>query len=180
MAYPVENLLRRPVEFIPVGVFFPAALVLVLVPEVFLLPPVLAYLAAMSLLLHAGWRLAQGSRLLHYQANLRRLSRYRLAAEAIPWSGRALFLGMGFNWDRRHSQRLHDTRNPAYRDLLRPGWLYRAARHLERGVEGTALDWLGRLTRSEALWNPVAPCLRWAVIRPSTAWSRKRIRCGWT
>ncbi len=157
MAYPVENLLRRPVEFIPVGVFFPAALVLVLVPEVFLLPPVLAYLAAMSLLLHAGWRLAQGSRLLHYQANLRRLSRYRLAAEAIPWSGRALFLGMGFNWDRRHSQRLHDTRNPAYRDLLRPGWLYRAARHLERGVEGTALDWLGRLTRSEAWWNPVAP-----------------------
>ena len=157
MAYPVENLLRRPVEFVPAGVFFLAALVLVLVPEVFLLPPALAYLAAMSLLLHAGWRLAQGSRLLRYQANLRRLPRYRLAAEAIPWSERSLFLGMGFAWDRRHSQRLHDTRNPAYRELLRPGWPYRAARRLERGVEGTLFDWVGRLTRSEAWWNPVAP-----------------------
>jgi len=157
MAYPVENLLRRPVEFIPAGLFFIAAVVLVLAPELFLLPPVLAYLAASGLVLHAGWRLAQASRLLRYQANLRRLPRYRLAAESIPWSERALFLGMGFAWDRRHSQRLHDTRDPAYRHLLQPGMFYRAARRLERSVEGTVLDWLGRLACIEAWWNPVAP-----------------------
>lgn len=157
MAYPVENLLRRPVEFIPVGVFFLAALGVVLSPQTFLLPPVLAYVTAAGLMLLAGWRLAQASRLLRYQANLRRLPRYRLAAEAIPWSEQGLFLGMGFAWDRRHSQRLHDTRNPAYRALLRPGWLYRTARRLERRVEGTVLEGLGRLTRTEAWWNPVAP-----------------------
>lgn len=157
MAYPVENLLRRPVEFIPAGVFFLAALGIVLSPETILLPPGIAYLVAAVLMLVAGWRLAQGSRLLRYQANLRRLPRYRLAAETIPWSERGLFLGMGFAWDRHHSQRLHDTRNPAYRELLRPGWPYRAARRLERGVEGTAFDWLGRLTPSEVWWNPVAP-----------------------
>ena len=157
MAYPVENLLRRPVEFAPAGVFFLAALGIVLSPHTFLLPPVLAYLVATVLMLVAGWRLAQGSRLLRYQANLRRLPRYRVAAEAIPWSDQGLFLGMGFAWDRRHSQRLHDTRNPAYRELLRPSWLYRAARRLERGVEGSGFGWLGRLTRSETWWNPVAP-----------------------
>ena len=157
MAYPVENLLRRPVEFIPAGVFFTAALGLVLTPETFLLPPALAYLAAAGLVLHAGWRLAQGSRLLRYQANLKRLPRYSLASEAIPWSERALFLGMGFRWDRRHSQRLHDTHQPEHRELLQPGALYRAARRLERGVEGTLFDGLARLTRSDAWWSPLAP-----------------------
>jgi hypothetical protein len=33
MAYPVENLLRRPVEFIPAGVFFLAALGIVFSPR---------------------------------------------------------------------------------------------------------------------------------------------------
>ena len=157
MAYPVENLLRRPVEFIPAGVFFTAALGLTLTPETFLLPPSLAYLIATSLLLHAGWRLTQGSRLLRYQANLNRLPRYHLASEAIPWSERALFLGMGFHWDRRHSQRLHDTRQPEHRALLEPSVLYRAARRLERGVEGTLFDGLGRFTHSDAWLNPVVP-----------------------
>jgi hypothetical protein len=64
---------------------------------------------------------------------------------------------MGFRWDRRHSQRLHDTHQPEHRELLQPGALYRAARRLERGVEGTLFDGLGRLTRSDAWWNPVAP-----------------------
>ena len=64
MAYPVENLLRRPVEFIPVGVFFLAALGIVLSPETFLLPPVMAYLIAAGLFAHGGWRLVQGSILL--------------------------------------------------------------------------------------------------------------------
>jgi conjugal transfer pilus assembly protein TraD len=157
MAYPVENLLRRPVEFIPAGVFFTAALGLVLMPETFLLPPVLAYLAAAGLVLHAGWRLAQGSRLLRYQANLKRLPRYSLASEAIPWSERALFLGMGFQWDRRHTQRLYDAHQPEHRELLQPGMLYRAARRLERGVEGTLFDGLSRLSRRDAWWNPLAP-----------------------
>ena len=85
MAYPVENLLRRPVELVPAGVFFTASLGPVLTPETFLLPPALAYLAAAGLVLHAGWRFTQGIRLLRYQAKLKRLSRYSLAAENIPW-----------------------------------------------------------------------------------------------
>jgi conjugal transfer pilus assembly protein TraD len=157
MNYPIENLLRRPVEFIPAAVSFTAAFGLSLTPETFLLTPALAYLFSFGLVLHAGWRFQQGIRLLRYRANLKRLPRYVLAAGDIPWSERYLFLGLGFRWDRRHSQRLHDTRRPEYRQMLEPGALYRAARRLERKVEGTPFDWLGWITRQEAWWNPVTP-----------------------
>lgn len=62
MAYPLENLLRRPVAFIPAGVFYLAALGIVLSPETFLLPPVMVYLLAVVLMLSGqGMQIARAA-----------------------------------------------------------------------------------------------------------------------
>ena len=50
-----------------------------------------------------------------------------VASEEIPWSAERLFLGKGFHWDQRHTQRLQETRLPAMRDMLQPGLIGRIA-----------------------------------------------------
>jgi conjugative coupling factor TraD (TOL family) len=58
---------------------------------------------------------------LRYRANLRRRRRYELGSADIPWSADRLFLGRGFRWDQRHTQRLFEARLPANRPLLQGG-----------------------------------------------------------
>ncbi|MDB5821395.1 MAG: traD, partial [Herminiimonas sp.] len=68
-----------------------------------------------------------------------------------------LFLGMGFRWDQRHTQRLHDAHLPQHRHYCEPGGLYSWARTLELKVERTAFAWISAITQRDAWWNPVAP-----------------------
>ena len=70
---------------------------------------------------HAAWRGAAGLRTLRYRANLRRRRRYELHSADIPWSVDRLFLGRGFRWDQRHTQRLFEARLPVNRPLLKGG-----------------------------------------------------------
>lgn len=103
-------------------------------------------------------RFWQGLKILRYRANLRKLPRYVLDADAIPVSKAKLFLGRGFRWDQRHSQRLIETLDPAKRRWLDPGPLYRAARALELTAEHRPwLEPLARFTRRDSPWNPVRP-----------------------
>jgi conjugative coupling factor TraD (TOL family) len=44
-----------------------------------------------------------------------------VTSDEIPWSEDRLFLGKGFRWDQRHTQRLHEARLPLNQDLLEPG-----------------------------------------------------------
>jgi hypothetical protein len=87
-------------------------------PSAFLLTRELAWGLAGALVCHAAWRCVAGLRILRYRANLRRQRRYVVAAEDIPWSGERLFLGRGFHWDQRHTQRLQEARLPEKQDLL--------------------------------------------------------------
>lgn len=157
MAYPVENLLRRPAEFISVAMSASAAGLVATAPAWFLMREDISRVACILFLTHAIWRLRQGRRVTRYQANLRRLPRYSLASKDIPWSDRKLFLGMGFRWDQRHTQRLVNVRLPENRHFREQGPLYMAARSVELRVERTRLAWLGQLLHREAWWNPVAP-----------------------
>ena len=81
-------------------------------------------------------------RILRYRANLRRQRSYVVGSEDIPWSGERLFLGKGFRWDQRHTQRLHEARLPEKQHLLGAGMVGPLLRILSpdeavpAGVEG--------------------------------------------
>ena len=107
MAYPLESLLRPAYELRAAAVSVLAATTAMTKPSIFLLTPELAWGLAGALVCHAAWRCIAGLRILRYRANLRRQRRYVVASEEIPWSAERLFLGRGFHWDQRHTQRLH-------------------------------------------------------------------------
>lgn len=157
MKYPIEALLRPPVEFYPAAASTLSALAMAAWPKLFIMTPVIGYTASGVFLIHATWRMRQGWKIIAYHRNLKRLRRYALKADDIPFSYEKLFLGMGFKWDQQHTQRLHDVRLPENRKYHELGSFYRWARSLEINTEHTRFKAIRKLTQKDAWWNPVAP-----------------------
>lgn len=161
MAYPLEALLRPPYEWFSAAAFGTAAVGLafdVRSDGWLLIPPAFALPIALGLLTLALVRVSQGLRVVRYQRNLRTLERYVLRPDEIPWSREHLFLGRGFRWDQRHTQRLHDARDPAARKYVQQSRWYRWARRFEVWAEHRR-SWarFARWTGADASWNPVRP-----------------------
>lgn len=158
--YPLEALLRPPVEFIPAAASVATAVALAAWPKLFMMTPSIGYTATACFLTHAAWRASQGAKIVRYHRNLKRLPKYVLTADEIPWSRDYLFLGLGFDWDQRHTQRLHDVRLPRNTKYHKPGAAYRWAREFEIASEhsgSSLMQTLRTLTQTDSPWNPVAP-----------------------
>ena len=156
--YPLEALLRPPVELWTTLAAAATGIIAILAPWALMMSPGLSRATAAALFTLALWRGKQGWRIIQYQRNLRRLREYRLKATQIPVSRSRLFLGRGFRWTQRHTQRLRDTRRPEAARYLAPGWAYRWARRVEHaGETQLILRWIARATRVRAWWNPLQP-----------------------
>lgn len=129
--YPVEALLRPPVELWAALCYGCVALILLMSPALLMMTPSVAWATASAMALLGLRRFRQGRRIQRYQHNLIRLPFYQLSSRQIPVSHRKLFLGKGFAWDSRHTQRLIDTQRREYLQYTQPPLLYRVARALE-------------------------------------------------
>ncbi len=156
--HPLEALLRPPIELWSAACAFGSAVIALLAPSTLLMTPVVAFGTALLLIGLGGLRTYQACQLLRYQRNLRKQPRYQLKPEAIPVSHTRLFLGQGFLWTQRHTQRLRDTMHPRVQHYLQPGRCYRVARVIERRFENSlALGWLASLLGRDHWWNPLRP-----------------------
>lgn len=156
--YEIEALLRPAVEYYAGISYMAAATIAVLAPESLLLLPATAYTASGLLFLRGVQRLRQGRVIRNYLKGLWRLPYYKLANHQIPVSDRYLFIGLGFRWDQRHTQRLADTERKKFSHYKEPPGYYQAARRFERRFESSILlRPLLRLTASPSRLNPVRP-----------------------
>jgi len=156
--HPVEALLRPPVELWSTLVAFATAAIAVLAPWALMMPPGVAYSAGAALAVIGVMRARQAFRVMRYQRNMRRLPTYRLRADKIPLSRHKLFLGKGFRWTQKHTQRLRDTIRPEVQHYVQPGALYQWARRKEVAWEPIPLvNLVARFLRSRGWWNPLAP-----------------------
>lgn len=138
MSHPVEALLRPPVELWTAACCGCAAVLAALGPELWMLAPSVAMTMSVLLGLLAAFWAHLGARVLRYQWRLRSLPRWSLAAEQIPVSETSLFLGRGFAWSERHTQRLHDTRRTRFRRFVEAGRLERLIRAAHRRLVSRA------------------------------------------
>jgi conjugative coupling factor TraD (TOL family) len=159
--YPVEALLRPPVELHCAAVAMSSGLLALAMPGALMMTPSVAQATAVGFFALALVRFRAGLRVVRYQRNLRRLPHYELPATKIPVSTTRLFLGRGFQWTQRHTQRLRDTLRPEVRRYLGPGRVYRLARFIEaRCAEVRGLRLVARALGSRSvlnLWAPLAP-----------------------
>ena len=156
--YPVEALLRPPVELWSALVAFATAAIAVMAPWALMMPPGIAYGTGLLLTVFGLIRARQAWRVIRYQRNMRRLPSYRLRADKIPLSRHKLFLGKGFHWTQKHTQRLRDTIRPEVQYYVQPGSLYQWARRKEVVWESIPLlKLLAWFLRSRGWWNPLSP-----------------------
>ena len=85
--------------------------------------PSIGYVSAAALGLYGCWWIARGARIVGYQKNVRRRRRWTMRARKVPVSRDCLFIGRGFRWGERHTQRLHDCRRTKFRRFVEPGRL---------------------------------------------------------
>ena len=156
--HPVETLLRPPVELWTTLAAGATATIAFLAPWALMMPLEIAWPAGATLALFAAWRGRDAIRILRYQRNMRRLPAWSLRASQIPVSRNKLFLGRGFRWTQKHTQRLRDTLRPEVRRYVEPGPLYHWARRRETAWESTpVLSLAAKLLSSRAWWNPLRP-----------------------
>ena len=154
--YVIEALLRPAVELNTAVVSGMAAYVCVQAPWAVALAPSVSYVTAAGFAALAVTRTHQGMKIIRYRRNLRRLPRYVMSTKQLPVSHRRLFLGRGFRWTQKHTQRLQDTLRPEVARYLQPNRFYLGARQLEMLTEHR-LPWLGKLLSADTPLNPVRP-----------------------
>ncbi|WP_445375469.1 type IV conjugative transfer system coupling protein TraD [Photorhabdus tasmaniensis] len=154
--YVIEARLRPAVELNTAVVSAVAAGVCIAAPWAVALSPSVSYVMAAGFGVLSGLRFGQGLRILNYRRNIRRLPRYVMASHQVPVSHQRLFLGKGFLWQQKHTQRLLDTLRPEVERYVQPPRYYQLARAFERRFE-YSLPSLCRLTQRDSPWNPLRP-----------------------
>lgn len=156
--YQVEALLRPPVEFQSALAAWSLSLLAFMAPSLVMMTESVAYVTS-ALLFYLGLRrFRQGWAVWSYHRYLVRLPYYGLKPNQIPVSKRTLFIGVGFRWTQKHTQRLLDTLEPRNEKYITPGWAFRQARKLENFFDHfKAFAFVVTLLSSSSRWNPVAP-----------------------
>lgn len=161
--YPIEQLLRRPVELQAALGYGLAGSLVAVSPSVVMGAidtPWMTGGLLTGLLLRGSMRAVEACKLIKYQYELHVLPEYFLDSKQIPKSKTDLFLGLGFEWRARHTQRLVDLdrREFDYHKDRSKGAGYTLARTISAGLRKTPvtgpfahlIDWKHWL-------NPVAP-----------------------
>ena len=158
-SFTIEALLRPAVELYTVCVCAAAALLCIFAPWAFALTPLFGAVSAFGFLILGYVRLRQALVVLRYRRNIRRLPHYTMTSKDMPVSNERLFIGKGFRWTQKHTQRLMDTYLPKYAEYVEPTSIYSLARRIEERLEFAPfpLRLLTKATSWNVAINPVRP-----------------------
>ena len=158
-SHTIEALLRPAVELYTVVVCGIGAYLSLFAPWSLAMTPLFGVGAAVFFLGFGGMRLRQALVVLRYRRNIRRLPRYVMTSKQVPVSNSRLFIGLGFKWEQRHTQRLMQTYRPEFRRYVEPTAGFQAARRLEVRLEVAPfpLSLVPRVTAWDSPFNPVRP-----------------------
>jgi conjugative coupling factor TraD (TOL family) len=155
----LDTLLRPAVELYTVQVCLAMAFLCVFAPWAVALTPLFGLVTAVAFLAFGTYRFRQALRVLRYRRNIRRLSFYSMTSKEIPVSNERLFVGKGFRWEQKHTQRLVDTYLPQYAPYVEPSEWTNKARRLEARLEFAPfpLSLLAKATAWDNAANPFRP-----------------------
>ena len=158
-SFTIEALLRPAVELYTVYVCAAAALLCIFAPWAFAMTPLFGVISALGFLGLGYVRLRQALVVLRYRRNIRRLPHYTMTSKDIPVSNERLFIGKGFRWSQKHTQRLMDTYLPKYAEYIEPTSIYTWARRIEERLEFAPfpLKLIAKATSWDVAINPARP-----------------------
>lgn len=151
---PVENLLREPTESFSALCMLFAALFIALRYEFLFLSATTALLFSSGLVFFASIRAYQAYRVVRYQKRIKQMPYYALSTKAVPLSKKSLFVGRGFRWLPRHTQRLHQLKQVKNEKYLQMGRLHRT---IHRYISSKPGGVIASLFNNQHYLNPFKP-----------------------
>ncbi len=152
----MEVMLRPKVEIWTVLTSFMAAAVAFAAPWAVMMTPPVAFATAAFLVVFGLYRLKELIYIWRYQRNLRRMPLFSMASKDIPVSQHKLYLGNGFRWTQKHTQRLKETLHPSSRHYIEMPRSYIWAREKETEWENKfMLRHIAKKLSSNSVLNPV-------------------------
>ena len=155
--YQVEALLRPAVELWSSLLAFTMAVIVTGLHGYLYLPWTLALAGSALFTVYGTWRLWQGSRIVRYKRRLGQQPRFSIRRDRIPVSGRKLYLGRGFRWQARHTQRLRDCLQPDNTRFLRQPRGQALAQSIAVSLEHHGLHTLASKLLADHVLNPFRP-----------------------
>ncbi|WP_434339393.1 type IV conjugative transfer system coupling protein TraD [Motilimonas cestriensis] len=153
---PIEAMLRPPVEFYSAITAAAGAVIAFKAPHAIMMTPSVGYGCGAVLLCFAAFRFNQGLTVHRYQKNLLRLKPFSMKTSQVPTSKSNLWIGKGFEWRQRHTQRLWDCKRSDAEKYIQPSWLYNLAREVERRSEyNKLLKPVAAITKLDIPINPL-------------------------
>lgn len=153
-----ENLLREPVEKWAGYAFILGAATCLMFPELLMLPPSISIIGSIILFGFGLWQIRFARKLKRYQKQLINLPAFVQSSNEIGFSKKNLYLGKGFLWDERHTQRQFDLEKGLGRKFRESSWWYDKARQFEAKYEHSKkLNFITNFTSSYSKFNPVKP-----------------------
>jgi len=154
---PIEALLRPPVEMSSVITNSAMGIVAISAPQVLMMPGGVGYTVGAVFLLRALWLASHCVKLKKYQRGLHVLPPYEINPSSIKKDDEALFLGKGFEWSAKHTQRRADLDRPEYAHFHQTGVSYRSARRVIDQIGKTLGRWTVAPLNTQSLLNPFPP-----------------------
>ena len=155
--YQVEALLRPAVEnWSALSAFSMAGILTGLHAWLFLPRPV-ALSGGIFFSAYGLWRLRQGRKILRYRRRLWQQPRFTVPRDRVPVSDHQLYVGRGFRWQARHTQRLRDCLNPDNARFFREPRRQALSRRLAVALDRPGRRRIGRLLLSDHPCNPLRP-----------------------
>ena len=155
--YQVEALLRPAVEMWSALLAIAMAILVTGLYQYLYLSWPLALSAAAFFSFYGAWRFLQGRRILRYRRRLHWQPRYSIRRGRIPVSATKLFIGRGFRWKARHTQRLRDCLLPDNAPFMRQPWRLAVGQSIARALESRGPSVLARFLLADHPLNPFRP-----------------------
>lgn len=158
MSQPLEALLRPPVEWFTSVTAWLVAGIFLSYPSIFMIPYTDIQKLAIFISLFGLYRFKQGFRVYRYQRNLKRLPNYTMTSQSLPVSRERQFMGRGFLWTTKHTQRLRDLDLNYNLHYKSPSKLFEWVRDKERSWESSfAMKYIAEITKADKWFNPFRP-----------------------
>jgi len=155
--YQIEALLRPAVELWSAAIALAAAACMAGFRDWLYMPQPVAVTTMAFFIGYALWRTRQGWRIVKYRRCLRRLPHFAMRRDRVPVSDRLLYVGRGFRWEARHTQRLRDCLLPHNARYFRPLWRIEIGRRLALGLERLGLKACSGALLADHALNPFRP-----------------------
>ncbi len=158
--YQKEVLLRPAVEFYSGMVSATSAFFLIAMPGLLMIPWTIAYVAATFFTIIAIYDCYRGYVILRYRRAISRQGPFEIRSHKVPVYEDRLYIGTGFEWGQRHTQRYLDTFDDKYLPFIK-----KQEFHFARGIQRlfskipllSLISYYLRQTWVLNPWPPVAP-----------------------